>query len=242
MGGGASSAAPSSDTAVEIKSDGTRVYTVKVVEAAAVGLKAGMRARLTICEEELDLLTARGPVDDATLLARFDYRAIPSWSITPKTFAFRFRPATHRRFLRLREPPELEPEPEPEPLSDSPVNIRLGTLQAAQISAVLREHCYKKADEIRRMLGTDDGQLHDLVHARQRLRQHHVDEDSEKRWCKERAEEQRREHRTPISSVLEHLFAADNQDRRSHEPATVSTKISSNDLLPKRALSDSVVP
>ena len=159
MGGGASSAIPASDAAIETRRDGTRAYTIKIVEAVVAGLKSGAMGRLAICEEELQLLAARGPVDDAPVLARFDYRAVPSWSITPKSFAFKFRPATHHRFLRMREPvPEPEPEPEPEPVepqaapqSDAPVSIRLETSQASQISAVLREHCYKKADEIRRL-------------------------------------------------------------------------------------------
>lgn len=157
MGGGVSSAIPAPDTEIESRSDGTSAYAIKVLEAiTATGLKPGIMARLTVCEEELQLLEARGPVDDARVLARFDYRAIPSWSISPKVFSFKFRPATHRRFLRMREPePEPEPEPalelQPEPQSEGPVSIRLGTLQAADISSVLREHCYKKADEIRRL-------------------------------------------------------------------------------------------
>ena len=156
MGGGASTAIPASDAVIEARKDGTRAYRVKVLEAVPVGLTPGAIARLAICEEELQLLAARGPIDDAPVLARFDYRAIPSWTITPRTFCFKFRPVAHRRFLIMREPepgPESEPETEPQAVaqSDAPVSIRLATLQAAQVSAVLREHCYKKADEIRRL-------------------------------------------------------------------------------------------
>ena len=166
MGSGASSAVPAADAPVERRSDGVSVYAVKT--ALAPPVKPNTMARLAICEDELQLLDSpRGSaeVDNAAVLACFDYRAIPSWSITGKQFSFKFWPAAHERFVRVREP---EPEPEPE-LADRPsarggdaatitglLEVTLATLQAKQISAVLREHCYKKADETRRLKSTLD--------------------------------------------------------------------------------------
>ena len=161
MGSGASSAIPAADAPVEQRG-GVSVYAVKA--ALAPPVKPNTMARLAICEEELQILAPRGSadVDRAAVLARYDYRAIPSWSITGKSFSFKFRPAAHLRFARLRL--RLEPEPEPEPESAvggaaaaGLTEVTLSTLQAKQISAVLREHCYKKADEIRRLKSTLDG-------------------------------------------------------------------------------------
>ena len=179
MGGGASSAVPAADAPVQQRSDGVSTYAVKVLQSSTsttTTLRAGTMARLAICEDELQLLAATrgssGSVDNAALLSRFDYRAIPSWSIPPAAFTFKFRPAAHLQFVlerQLEPEPEPEPEPKPEPAgaaavlaaeraaakSGAPtVDVRLATWQAGKISAVLREHCYKKADEIRRLKHT----------------------------------------------------------------------------------------
>ena len=108
-------------------------------------------ARLAICEDELQLQDARGVVDGATVLHVFDYHAIPSWSITPSVFSFKFRQR------RLSGDATVGSVGKLQQLQQRVVHVRLATMQSKQISTVLREHCYKKADEIRRMKLTLDG-------------------------------------------------------------------------------------
>jgi hypothetical protein len=159
MGAAASltSSIPAEDSPIEQRAaDGATMYTVKVLTCGGEGgaedggarsaVRPGSLARLAICEDELELLEpprkrrgGGGQVlshsdDAAAVLCRFNYRAIPSWSITPRTFNFRVRLLLNKRLVGRRVggsdghgggvsgaavAAQLEPEPETEPETET---------------------------------------------------------------------------------------------------------------------------